>query len=137
MYAEVYYTGWGLDGAEYQDYLERFKSNANTLRDNLVNPSALIDYGNLLLLTKPTQELHQIYIATSGVYNWRDLWTFGGNVILEPVDQTLYGYPMITFIGYPDVDIAAGFSFAAGSSDSELPVLPAYYAADLRFAIHF
>lgn len=137
VYAEVYYTGWGLDGSEYYAYLDQFKSTAKVLRQNLVNPSALIDYGNLLLLTKPTQELHQIYIATSGVYNWRDLWTFGGNVILEPVDQTLYGYPMITFTGYPDVDIAAGFSFAAGSSDSELPVLPAYYAADLRFAIHF
>lgn len=137
VYAEVYYTGWGLNKQEYENYLVRFKGDAETLRENLLNPTAVVDYANLLLLTRPTQELHQWYVAASGVYNWRDLWTVGGNLIFEPVDQTLYGYPLITFLGYPNVDIAAGFSFAAGSSTSELPVLPVYHAIDLRFVIHF
>jgi len=137
VYAEIYYTGWGLDDSEFADYLARFKSDANELRTRQPNPAAIVDYANLLLLTRPTQELHQWYVATSGVYNWRNLWTVGGNLIFEPADQTLYGYPLITFMGYPDVDISAGFSFAAGSPSSELPVLPAYYATDLRFVIYF
>ncbi|MCB9358102.1 MAG: hypothetical protein H6508_01445 [Calditrichaeota bacterium] len=136
VYGEIYYTGWGLNREEYADYLSRFREVAD-VTEWLVRPASAIEYANLLLLTKPTQELHQVYVAASGVYNWRDLWTFGGNLIFEPVDGTLYGYPLITFIGYPNVDIAAGFSFATGSSDSELPVLPAYVAADMRFVIHF
>lgn len=137
VYAEVYYTGWGLGRSEYKDYLTRFKGNANELRDRQPDPVTVIDYANLLLLTEPMQELHQWYLAASGVYNWRDLWTVGGNFVFEPVDQTLYGYPLVTFLGYPNVDIAAGFSFVTGSHSSELPVLPAYYAADVRFVVHF
>lgn len=137
MYAEVYYTGWGLDDHEYEQYLNKFQNSANSLRDNLLNPTAAFDYANLLLLTRPTQELHQVYVAASGIYNWRDLWTVGGNLIFEPIDQTLFGYPLVTFMGYPNVDVTAGFSFAVGSPSSELPVLPAFYATDLRFVIHF
>lgn len=137
LYSEVFYTGWGLNGVEYDNYLARFRSNAAALRENLLNPAAIVDYANLLMLTRPAQELHQWYVAASGVYNWRDLWTVGGNFVFEPVDQTLYGYPLVTFLGYPDVDIAAGFSFVTGSHSSELPVLPAYYAADVRFVVHF
>ncbi|MCB1060936.1 MAG: hypothetical protein KDB65_11940 [Calditrichaeota bacterium] len=137
VYGEVYYTGWGLNKDEYSEYLSRIRFDANQLGEAQPNPIAVVDYANLLLLSKPTQELHQVYIAASGTYDWRDLWTFGGNMIYEPVGQTLFGYPVVTYIGYQNVSIAAGVSFAAGSRSSERPLLPSYLAADLRFAIYF
>ena len=137
FYTEVYYTGWGLNRSEYSEYLLRFRRGADAIHNQAFDPLAIIDYASFLVLSRPAQSLHQWYISASGVYNWRDLWTLGGNVVLEPVDQTLYAYPLISYIGYQNVDIAAGFSVAAGSPSSELPVLPAYQAGDVRFVIHF
>lgn len=136
IYAEVYYTGWGLNRSEYADYLVNLRYVSDPYYW-ITRPGNPIEYANILLLTKPMQELHQWYLAASGVYNWRDLWTIGGNFVFDPVDQTLYGYPLVTFLGYPDVDVAAGLSFVSGPPTSERAVLPAHYSTDLRIIIHF
>lgn len=137
VYIEGYYTGWGLNRTEYDDFLDRLQSNVERLRQGLLDPFAALDYAALYSLAQPTIALRQWYAAANGTYTYHDAWSVSGNAVVEPVGGTLYLYPLVSYIGFQNVDLTAGISLTAGSSKGERDLLPAWYAVDGRFILYF
>jgi hypothetical protein len=134
MYLEGYYNGWGLNHSEF----ERLSETIDQLNYFTIPQSQYeAFYSQVMSLASPARSLHQWYIAMNGSYIYKETWGATGNIIYEPVDNTFYAYPLLSYRGIKNTDFMIGYSTVLGNVSGEMALLPVKNTVDFRFIVYF
>lgn len=136
-YIEAYYNGWGLSHSDYKR-LNKILGQLQGFYGPYIENTPFADFvDQVMQLGSPARSLHQWYIALNGTYIYKETWGVTGNVIYEPVDNSCFVYPLLTYRGVENMDFMLGYSTVFGSSDGEKALMPAIHAVDFRFIVYF